>query len=693
MKKSERMTLREQFRDGQSAKMMLKETAYWFFLLVYMEALLHWRVFGTFTWKFLYPVGFSAVIAAVLTAVVSLLPRKASFWTALVLTVGTAFLYGSQLVYHAIFGTLYSAGLIRQGGAAMTSFWRETLSTVWANLPAIFLLVLPTVVLCLLVKFRGMRFSPVNWAWRAVAVAAAVLVQIALLLCLQLGGTDFFTDHYFYHSGDATTDQAAERFGLLTAFRLEFSGNGQAEDSGYDMPEVTAPVATEPEETDGNPESTDPTQETQPEIRYNVLPFDFDKLNGMTENETILALNDYCSRLTGTTQNAYTGMLADYNLVLLCAESFASGAIHPEVTPTLYRLASEGIIFNNFYNSFPNTTTDGEYALCMGLYPDASRGKSVSSLYASRGSYLPFALGNIFREQAGVQSYGYHNYEGAYYGREESHPNMGYEMKFAGDGMQFTYVWPASDLEMVEQSVDDYIGQDQFHAYYMTFSGHYQYHPKLNMIANQNWAEVEHLEYSEKARAYLSCNVELDKALEYLMKRLEEEGVADRTAIVLVGDHFPYGLTNEEYSELVGYEIDNFSKFKSTLIFWVGGLEENIVVDEYCCNVDILPTILNLWGFPYDSRMLAGTDVFSDGEHVAVLADKSFLTDQVWFHASSGEIRYLVDETQISPDYMEYMNWLVKSKFSLSKDILNTAYYNFVYEKGEVVIDRQSWWK
>lgn len=693
LKETERKTIPEQFRDRLSVKTLLQGASYWFFLLVYMEVLLHWRVFGDFTGKFLYTVGFSAVIAVVLTAVVSLLPNRAGFWTALLVTVGAALLYGSQLVYHAIFGTLYSAGLIRQGGAAMTSFWRETLSTVWNNLPAILLLVLPPVVLCLLVKFREMRFSPMNWLWRGVAVAAAVLVQVVLLLCLQLGGTAFFTDHYFYYSGDATTDQVAERFGLLTAFRLELSGNGRSEGGGYDMPVTMEPAPTETEEPQNEQASTDATQETEPEIHYNVLPFDFEALNGMTEDETIRALNDYCAQLTGTTQNAYTGMLADYNLVVLCAESFATGAIHPEVTPTLYRLANEGIIFNNFYNSFPNTTTDGEYALCMGLYPDASRGKSVSSLYASRGSYLPFTLGNIFREQAGVQAYGYHNYESGYYGREESHPNMGYQMKFAGDGMTFTYVWPASDLEMMEQSVDDYIGQEQFHAYYMTFSGHYQYHPKLNMIANQNWAEVEHLEYSEKSRAYLSCNVELDKALEYLMERLEEEGVADRTAIVLVGDHFPYGLTNEEYSELVGYEIDGFSKFKSTLIFWVGGLEENIVVDEYCCNVDILPTILNLWGFSYDSRMLAGTDVFSDGEHMAVLVDKSFLTDKVWFNASTGEIRYLVDEEEVPPDYMEYMNWLVKSRFSLSKDILNTAYYNFVFEKGDAVIDRQSWWK
>ncbi|MDD7674326.1 MAG: sulfatase-like hydrolase/transferase, partial [Oscillospiraceae bacterium] len=192
-------------------------------------------------------------------------------------------------------------------------------------------------------------------------------------------------------------------------------------------------------------------------------------------------------------------------------------------------------------------------------------------------------------------------------------------------------------------------------------------------------------------KAYLSCNIELDKAMGYLMERLEEAGVADRTAIVIAGDHFPYGLSDEQYAELTGEEIDDFSKYKSSLIFWVGGLEQNIVVDEYCCNVDILPTILNLWGFTYDSRLLAGTDVFSDGTHVAVLIDKSWLTDKVWFNANTGEIRYQVPENQVRSDYIEAMNRLIATRFSISADILNSAYYNFVFDKGEVSVNRIGW--
>ena len=135
-------------------------------------------------------------------------------------------------------------------------------------------------------------------------------------------------------------------------------------------------------------------------------------------------------------------MLKDYNLIFLCAESFSPAAVDPDVTPTLYKLANEGFLFNNYYTSYPNTTIDGEYTLTQGLYPDATRGKDNSSMLASSDNALPFALGNIFAEQRGIKSWGYHNNIGSYYKRYKTHPNMGYEMQFNHSGMEMTGVWP-----------------------------------------------------------------------------------------------------------------------------------------------------------------------------------------------------------------------------------------------------------
>ena len=649
-----------------------KPAFYWAFALLYWECLLSGAVFHKFGLA-AYAVGFTLTAALLLSLVLSFL-KRGRFAAEIGLTVIFALLYGSQVVYNFIFGTLYSVAMVSQGGEAMTNFWRELLAAMGDHFPWLIALMVPLALRIFLRKgLKGELRAKGRIALLVLAVAMFALTRAGI----RQTGTEMFSDEDYYRSGEIATNQTTQRFGLLTTIRLELTRHAKTEEQDYYIPEET--------------QGENPAQEPA-EVRYNVMNIDFDALNAMTEDKKLLAINDYCSKVTGTNQNEYTGMLKDYNLIVMCAESFSPAAIDKDLTPNLYKLTQQGIIFNNYYNTFPNTTTDGEYALMQGLYPDAGRSKAVSSLYASRNSYLPFTLGNVFQSQRGVESFGYHNYRGSYYGRNESHPNMGYTMKFAGDGMTFTTNWPASDLEMMEQSVEDYIGKEPFHAYYMTFSGHYKYDTGTNEMAKRNWDQVKDLPYSSNAiKAYLSCNIEFDKAIGYLMERLEQAGVADRTAIVIAGDHFPYGLKDSEYAELIGHDIDGFSKYKSTLIFWVGGLEENIVVDEYCCNVDVLPTILNLWGFEYDSRLLAGTDVFSDGTHAAVLVDKSFLTDKVWFNASTGEIRYQVPESEIPEGYVENMNQLIATRFSISADILNSAYYNFVFDKGKVYVNRLGW--
>lgn len=649
-----------------------KPAFYWAFALLYWECLLSGAVFHSFGVR-IYALGFTLSAALLVTLVLSFL-RKGRFGAEILLTAVLTLLYGSQIVYHFIFGTLYSAAMVSQGGEAMTNFWRELLAAMGDHFPWLIALLVP---LALRIFLRKGLKGELRTKGRIVLLALAVALFALTRADIRQTGTEMFSDEDYYRSREIATNQNVQRFGLLTTIRLELTRHAKTEEQDYYIPEET--------------QGENPAQKPA-EVRYNVMNIDFDALNALTEDKKLLAINDYCSKVTGTNQNEYTGMLKDYNLIVMCAESFSPAAIDKDLTPNLYKLTQQGIIFNNYYNTFPNTTTDGEYALMQGLYPDAGRSKAVSSLYASRNSYLPFTLGNAFQSQRGVESFGYHNYRGSYYGRSESHPNMGYTMKFAGDGMTFTTNWPASDLEMMEQSVDDYIGKEPFHAYYMTFSGHYKYDIGTNEMAKRNWDQVKDLPYSSNAiKAYLSCNIEFDKAIGYLMERLEQAGVADRTAIVIAGDHFPYGLKDSEYAELIGHDIDGFSEFKSTLIFWVGGLEKNIVVDEYCCNVDVLPTILNLWGFEYDSRLLAGTDVFSDGTHAAVLVDKSFLTDKVWFNASTGEIRYQVPESEIPEGYVENMNQLIATRFSISADILNTAYYNFVFDKGKVYVNRLGW--
>ena len=666
----------------------------WLLVLSYLESLLHGVVFHSLTVRYFYILGFSLPVALVLALLLGLLPRRVNMGVSIALISVLCVIFGSQLVYYFVFGNLYSLSRVGLGGDAITSFWRETLLTMSQHVGPLLLCLLPIPAVCLACRFLPEAFQRTDWhdkaGWytRAALAGVAAAVQVALVLSLPIGGTGFYSPYSFYHSNDATVKQTTDLFGLLTAMRLELTRSGPGDGApGYYAQLPSVPETPRPDLWgDDLPQASQP-----PEYGWNVLDIDFDTLNGLTGDETLLALNAYVSSLTGTQKNEYTGMLAGYNLIVLCAESFSTAAVDPELTPTLYRLAHEGFVFNNYYNTFPDCTSDGEYSLCLGLLPDNTRGKTASSFYASRESYLPMALGNMFSDQRGIQGHAYHNYIGSYYGRNLTHTNMGYTFKSAGKGMTFTTSWPASDLEMMEQSIPDYLGQDQFLAYYMTFSGHMQYNRSVNPMSRRNYDQVQDLPISEAGKCYLSGNIELDKAMAYLMEQLEEAGVADRTAIVLAGDHYPYGLTKAQYDELIGQETDFFERYHDTLIFWVGGLDEPIEVDTYCCNIDVLPTILNLWGFDYDSRLLAGTDVFSAGPHIAMLVDQSFLTGWVRFDANTNTATWQTEESELPEGYLDSMIRTVKNKFSISTDILNTAYYNFIFDAGAVSVNRYGW--
>ena len=640
---------------------------YWLFSFVYWEILTHAAMYGQFQTSFRYALCISGAAALVISLLVGLLPRKLVVPVSLILTVAVTFVYGSQMVYCFIFGTPYSVSQMGLGAGAVSQFYREMFSTMAENWAWIAALLLPLVVLILLAAARCVQRP--GWVSRLVVLVLAIAAVPAVWLDICRGGTNMFSDYYFFTSRKSTTAQTMERFGVPMTFVLELT---RPEDKGS----MSVPVAVPSEEE--NPETV--PEETEEPVVYNVLPLDFDALSAGTDNEKLIALNNYFSQVPGTNQNEYTGMLKDYNLIFLCAESFSPAAVDPVYTPTLYKLTHEGFVFENFYTTFPNTTTDGEYTLTQGLYPDSTKDKYSSSMMASSTNALPFALGNFFERELGVKCWGYHNNVGNYYRRDLSHPNMGYEMQFNRDGMEFSGYWPTSDLEMMEQSVDDYIGQTQFHAYYMTFSGHYQYNPNDNGVVRKHYNSMADSPWKQMTqKGYIACHIELDRALEYLLNRLEEAGVADRTAIVLATDHTPYGLAKELYFEMIGQEEDFFGWYKSNLIFWVGGMEEPVVVKEYCSTADVLPTILNLWGLPYDSRMYAGTDVFSDGVHAAVLIDHSFLTDKVWFNSNTGEVRYLVPEEEVPDNYVESMNQLIAARFEFSAEILRNNYYQHIF--------------
>ena len=156
---------------------------------------------------------------------------------------------------------------------------------------------------------------------------------------------------------------------------------------------------------------------------------------------------------------------------------------------------------------------------------------------------------------------------------------------------------------MIKATVNDYINSTEpFLAYYMTVSGHFSYNFSDNSMANKNKKYVNNLNLSTSGKAYVATQIELDRALEYLINKLNEVGKLDNTIIVLLADHYPYKLDLKTINSLSSYTRDSVVEVNhNNLILWNNNMGD-IHIDKVCMSSDVIPTVYNLFGVDYDSR-------------------------------------------------------------------------------------------
>jgi phosphoglycerol transferase MdoB-like AlkP superfamily enzyme len=177
--------------------------------------------------------------------------------------------------------------------------------------------------------------------------------------------------------------------------------------------------------------------------------------------------------------------------------------------------------------------------------------------------------------------------------------------------------------------------------------------------------------------------------MEHLLAELNKAGIADRTVISITPDHYPYGLEQDEgdkyriWTEMLGHEVDtSFELYESCWLLYCQGTSNPPKVDKYCYSVDILPTILNLFGFEYDSRLLMGSDVMSTEEGLVVFSNRSFITELGRYDSTKREFTPVSDDIFESEEAMKkYVNGMiavVNNKFKMSAKILEKDYYAYV---------------
>lgn len=639
-------------------KSKFKIILWWSFLIIYLEIIYKFFIMkDLLTTNTFSVVLFSIPWIIIFTIITSIFNEKVNKILTIVFSFLIILITLAQIVYYNFYNSMFSFLSLTTGTGQVMQFY-VMIASVIARIWYIFAIILIPYILFLIFKNKLFDFKKNNLKFLISYLLIFILSFLGIVLVINKNNEGFYSLKrliFKTHAPMLTIDKT----GLFT----------------MEMIDIERYIFGFNEEIYSEQINVNNEEEKVPEakIEYNTTDIDFDKLINDETDDKIKSMHVYFKNTVPSNKNEYTGMFKDKNLIFITAEAFDTIAIDEKLTPTLYKIANNSFIFKNYYQPlYPVSTSDGEYMNLNSLIPK----EGVWSFKQTSKISMPYGIGNMFNKE-GYVSYGFHNHNYNYYDRQKSHKNIGLKYYGCGNGLEKKMNckhWPNSDKEMIDATTSYYIDKDKFMTYYMTVSGHLNYNFSGNNMAYRNKNKVKNLKYSTAIKAYLATQIELDKSIEKLLQVLEEKGKLNDTLIVIAPDHYPYGLTTKQMNEISTIDRnDKFEKFHTTLIMYNSNIEKT-VVDKVISSLDILPTIYNLYGLTFDSRLLMGRDIFSNNEHIVILSDRSWITDKGKYNSVTKEFTSTTNE-EIEEDYIDRINMIVNQRYGMSSLIIDNNYY------------------
>ena len=623
---------------------------WWSFWLIFLE--LVYKVFiikNFFTWTTFSVILFTIPWIIILTIVTSIFNEKINKIINILLTSFLIILTLAQIVYYNFYSSMFSFFSLTGGGTGQVFQFYTMIIEVILRIWYIFAIVLIPLIVVFVFKNK-IKYGRINYKGLITYFIIFIFSIVGIFIELNIDKSLYSTKRLINDTYSSML--TINKTGLLTMEILDlyryffgFSENIVI-DEKYDVYKY--------------------------DEKYNMLNINFEKLINSEKDVDIKKMHKYFSTIEPSNKNQYTGIFKGKNIILINAESFDITAIDKNITPTLYKMVNNGFVFNNYYQPlYPISTFDGEYMNLTSLIPK----EGVWSLRVSSDKVMPFVYGNVFKK-IGYNTHAYHNHVYNFYEREQTHPKMGFDYMACGNGLEKVMNcnnWPNSDYEMIKSTVDFYTNNNNpFAVYYMTVSGHLNYNFKENAMSIKNKESVSSLNYSNKMKSYIAANKELDLAMEYLINYLDNKKLLDDTLIVISPDHYPYGLTCDELNEISDNDRCNkFELYHTSLIMYNPDIKKT-EVNKVVSGIDILPTIFNLFGIEYDSRLLMGVDALSDKEGIAILSDRSWISDYGTYDSISNKFS---SKKRVNDDYVDRINNIVSEKVSVSSAILEKNYY------------------
>jgi len=348
--------------------------------------------------------------------------------------------------------------------------------------------------------------------------------------------------------------------------------------------------------------------------------------------------------ITPPAEPKYFGAAKGKNLIIIQMESFQNFLIGlkidgQEVTPNMNKLVKENTYFSHFYQMVgQGNTSDAEFVVNTSFYIPYN--EAATQNYPDKD--LP-SLPKLMRDQ-GYDTATFHTNVVDFWNRGELYKAIGfnryYDQKWFGT--EDTVFFGPSDEVLYKKTIEELDRMQQtgqpFYTQVISMTAHHPFttpHDKDKIQLPERYQD-------NMVGDYLRAQSYADYALGQFIEDLKQRGIWDNSVVVIYGDHLGlpmYSLDKhglELMKEIYGRDYSYIDMINIPMLLHVPGTELPEVMDNVGGQVDILPTVANLFGINLDNHIHFGEDLLNQTSYNLLpqryyLPSGSFINDQALF--------------------------------------------------------------
>jgi len=397
-------------------------------------------------------------------------------------------------------------------------------------------------------------------------------------------------------------------------------------------------------------------------------------------NETfVFSDNDY--------QNEYTGLFKGKNIIFLQLEGVDEWLVDENTTPSLYKMMTNSLNFANHYSYYNGggSTFNSEFAVNTGYITPISY---TQNAYTFNKNTFTYSMARLFKAE-GYKVNAFHMNSSEYYSRGINYENWGYDNYFGLKDLNYSDNSYMLDRELILNEIfyeNMFPDEGNFVDYIISYSSHVPFSTtggvcKLLVAEDMEKTLTEEeiaLGYELPELTEEECvrrqARETDDMISMLLNTLEEKQLLDNTVIVTFTDHYLYTISDQ--SILDKYKTTENNLINKTPFFIYDNGNHKKTITEVTSQLNILPTVLNLFGLEYHPNYYIGEDALASSYKGYV-----FFSDYSWYDGNvyvDGGV--ITNGKEIDPNILEeknnFINQIIKKndltlKYDYFKKISN----------------------